>query len=85
MNEDADRLQAVEAQLAGMLRPIEPPRDLIRRLRDRLHVPGRSVIAGRLRDWQRLVFVLAGVISGGLVLLTVARALFHLVGRRNIG
>ncbi len=85
MNDDAERLEAFEARLAGMLRPIELPRDLVRRLRDRMHVPERSVIVGRLRDWQRLMFVLGGVITGGMVLLTVARALYHLVGRRQVG
>jgi hypothetical protein len=31
------------------------------------------------------MWVLGGAISGGLVVLTVARAIFHLVGRRNVG
>jgi hypothetical protein len=31
------------------------------------------------------MLVLGGVISGALVMLTVARALFHIVGRRDAG
>jgi len=85
MNRDAERLQALEDHLAGMLRPVAAPRGLVQRLRSRIHVPERSVIVDRLHDWQRLIWVLGGVISGGLVVLTVARAIFHLVGRRNIG
>ena len=85
MNRDAERLQALEAHLAGMLRPVAAPRGLVQRLRSRVRVPERGVILERLHDWPRLMLVLGGVISGGLVVLTVARAIFHLVGRRNIG
>ena len=85
MKRDAERLQALEVRLAGMLRPVAAPRGLVQRLRSRIHVPDRSVIVERLHDWQSLMLVLGGVISGGLVVLTVARAIFHLVGRRNIG
>jgi hypothetical protein len=67
-----------------MLRPVSPPRELIQRLRGRIRIPQRSEIVGRLRDWQTLMIVLGGVISGGLLVLTVARALFHIVGRRNV-
>lgn len=68
-----------------MLRPVSPSRELIQRLRSRIRIPQRSEIVVRLRDWQTLMIVLGGVISGALVVLTVARALFHLVGRRNVG
>jgi hypothetical protein len=80
-----ERLQAIEAHLAGTLRPVVPPRDLLQRLRNRIRIPQRSEIAVRLRDWQTLMLVLGGVLSGAMLILTVARALFHLVGRRNIG
>jgi hypothetical protein len=85
MKRDAEGLEALEARLAGMMRPVAAPRDLMRRLWSRIHIPERSVIVARLHDWQSLVLVLGGVISGGLVVLTVARAIFHLVGRRNVG
>ena len=85
MNKDAEGLEALEAQLAGMMRPVAAPQDLMRRLRRRVHIPDRGVIVGRLHDWPRLMWVLGGAISGGLVVLTVARAIFHLVGRRNVG
>lgn len=78
-------MQAIEAHLAGALRPVRPPQALLQRLRNRIHIPERSELAVRLRDWQTLLLVLGGVFSGALVILTVARALFHLVGRRNIG
>jgi len=85
MRTESDRMRALEAQLDGMLRPIAPPSELLLRLRGRLRFPERSVIISRIRDWQTLMLVLGGALSGGLVVLTLARALFHLVGRRHVG
>jgi len=82
---DDRQLDAIEARLAGMLRPVSPSRELVQRLRSRIRMPRRSELVVRLRDWQRLMLVLGGVISGALVMLTVARALFHIVGRRDAG
>lgn len=81
----AEPLDALEAHLAGTLKPVAPRRDFVRRLRGRIHIPQREEIAVRLRDWQTLLLVLGGVVSGTLIVLTVARALFHLWGRRNVG
>ena len=77
-----DQLTALEAQLAGTLRPVIPPIDMVQRLRDRVRFPQPEEIALRLRDWQRMFVVLGGVMSGMLVLITIARALYYLVGRR---
>ena len=77
-------LEELEAHLAGTLKPVAPPRRFIRGLRGRIHLPPREEIVLRLRDWNRWFFVLGGVMSGVLVILTVARALYHLLGRRNM-
>ena len=78
-------LSTMEAYLAGTLRPVAPRQDFVQRLRGRIHLPAREVLAIRLRDWQRWFWVFGGVISGTLVILTIARALFHLFGRKQIG
>ncbi|MFH1185960.1 MAG: hypothetical protein V1755_13115 [Chloroflexota bacterium] len=80
-----ERLDAIEKQLAGTLRPVAASRDLIQRLRERIRIPDRRELAERLRDWQTLLLVLGGVLSGAVMVLTVARALFHMVGRRAAG
>ena len=85
INHEPEELNAIEAHLAGALRRISAPQDFVKNLRGRIHFPQRSEIVVRLRDWQTLLMVFGGVLSGALVILTVARALFHLVGRRNIG
>jgi hypothetical protein len=79
------QLDALEAHLAGTLRPVAPPRDLAQRLRGRIHMPDRKEIARRVGDWQILLLVIGGVLSGALLLLTIGRALYHLFGRRDIG
>ena len=80
-----ERLDAIEAHLAGTLKPVAPRKDFVKHLRGRIHLPARGEIAFRLHDWRTLLLVFGGVFSGALIILTVARALYHLVGRRNIG
>ncbi|MGZ9234657.1 MAG: hypothetical protein ACXW4E_03960 [Anaerolineales bacterium] len=79
-----DQLYALEAHLAGTLRPVIPPIDVVQRLRERIRFPQSEQIALRLRDWQQMFFVFGGVMSGMLVLITIARALYYLVGRRHM-
>ena len=76
-----DQLSALEAHLAGTLKPVTPPMEIVQRLRNRIHFPERQVIVLRLRDWQRMLLVFGGVMSGMLVMITVARAFFYLVRR----
>ena len=77
-----EQVLALEAHLAGTLRPVTPPIDVVQRLREKIHFPQPDEIALRLRDWQRMFVILGGVMSGLLVIITVARALYYLVGRR---
>jgi len=76
--------QDIEAHLAGTLRPVRPSSELVQRLRDRLRFPDRHEIVLRLSDWKRMMLVFGGVMSGMLLIITVARAIFHLVGRRHM-
>lgn len=75
----------LEAHLAGTLRPVTLPKDFVHRLRDRIHLPEREVIVSRLHDWNRLFVVFGSVMSGMLIIITVARSLYYLFVRRNMG
>ena len=75
-------LEDLEAHLAGTLRPVRPSDELARRLRGRIHIPQRAQIVRRLNNWRSLYLTLGGVLSGMLILITVARSLYYLVGRR---
>jgi hypothetical protein len=76
-------MDALESHLAGTLRPVAPPKSVMQGLRGRIHLPQRSEIVWRVRDWRSLFLALSGALSGVLLIVTVARALFYLVGRRS--
>jgi hypothetical protein len=76
-------IQFLEAHLAGTLKPVAPPREIVQRLNRRIQLPSREKITASLSDWRRMFLVFGGVISGMLLIITVARALYYLTGRRG--
>lgn len=79
-SQDAE-LQSLETHLSRTLKRVPPPNGLVERLRGRVQMPTRSQITLRLTDWRKLFVVFGGVMSGMLVLVTLARAFYYLVGR----
>jgi hypothetical protein len=79
-----DQLNALEAHLAGTLRRVTPPMEVAARLRERVRFPQPGMIVLRIRDWRTMFLVLGGVMSGMVALLTLARALYYFVGRKQI-
>ena len=73
----------LEAHLAGTLRPVTPPGDYVQRLRSRVHMPNPRRIAERIASWRSLFIAIGGTLSIILLMVTVARALFHLVARKS--
>ncbi len=80
---DDQQLDEIEGRLAGTLRRVTPPPDFVTQLRSHIHMPQREAIAIRLYEWERLMFVVGGVLSGAVAILTLARAMYHLFGRRS--
>jgi len=83
MTESESELTELEAHLAGTLKPLAPSTNVTQRLRRRIHMPQRSEIVMRFNQWRSLFLALGGALSGILLFITVARALFHLQGRRS--
>jgi hypothetical protein len=79
-----EQLYALEAHLAGTLKRVTPPMEVVARLRERIHFPQSGEIVSRFRDWRRMLFVLGGVMSGLVALITIGRALYYLVGRKQV-
>ena len=80
---DPSQIDAIEGRLAGTLRPVEPPGAFVQRLRGHIHLPERTQIVLRLREWQRLGLAVGAVLSGTVVVLTFARAIYQLLWRRS--
>ena len=76
-NEPDTQLVELEAHLAGTLRPVTPPTDVVQRLRERIRFPQPQELRSRIGDWNRLFLIYGGVMSGMLVMITVARAWFY--------
>ncbi len=76
-------IQLLEAHLSGALKPLPAPKEVIQRLRGRIQMPTRSEIKLRLTDWRRMFLVFGGVMSGMLVIITLARSFYYLVGRKG--
>jgi hypothetical protein len=74
-------MDALERTLRGTLRPVVPTPGMVQRLRGRIRFPDPGKMAEGLSDWRMLFVVLGSVLSGALLLITVARALFHFTGR----
>ena len=85
MVSDKDKiLLNIEERLAGTLKPIRPSSDVVQRLRERIRFPAAEEVAWRLREWQRMFLVFGGVMSGMLVILTIARAFYFFVRSRHM-
>jgi hypothetical protein len=76
-NESDTQLVELEAHLAGTLKHVTPPTDLVQRLRQRIRFPEPRELRSRFGDWNRLFLIYGGVMSGMLVIITIARALFY--------
>lgn len=81
--QDTD-LQSLETHLSRTLKRVSPPSGLVERLRGRVQMPTRSEITLRLTDWRKLFVVFGGVMSGMLLLVTLARAFYYFAGRREM-
>lgn len=78
-----EELEVLESHLAVTLQPVAPSRELTQRLKARIQMPARDEIFNRINDWRKWFFIFGGVLSGMMLLVTVARALYYLVGRRS--
>ena len=78
-----ETLTDLETHLAGTLKRVAPPRGFSQRLRERVRMPESRLIAERIASWRFFFVAVGGAMSGMLIVLTVARALFHIFGRRQ--
>lgn len=80
---DPSQIDAIEGRLAGTLKRVQPPSDFVQRLRGHIHLPERTQIVIRLREWQRLGLAVGAVLSGAVFVLTLGRLMYQLFWRRS--
>lgn len=78
-----EKLSAVENYLAGALKSVSPPSDVIQRLQNRIGSLEPHYFAKRMTNWELVLIITGSVMSVAMVILTVARALFYFFGRRG--
>ena len=78
-----ETLTDLETHLAGTLKRVAPPRGFSQRLRERVRLSEPRRIAEHIASWRFFFVAVGGTMSGMLIVLTVARALFHIFGRRQ--
>jgi hypothetical protein len=76
-------IQVLEAHLAGTLKPVAPPKEIVQRVNMRIQMPNRERVTVQLPDWSRTFLVFGGVISGMLLIITITRVFYYLAGRRG--
>ena len=74
--------QLVEKNLMQAFQPVRPSREFVQRLRQRIVVPQPQLIVENLeRSRRSAVLAIGGVLSASLLILTVARVVYYLLGR----
>lgn len=84
-NNSNEGLDALETHLAGTLKRVTPRQDYVQGLRGRIHLPPREELVRRVRSWPSWFLAVGGTVSGMLAVITLARAMYHLFGRKHLG
>lgn len=76
-------VEALESTLSQTYQPVKPDNGLVSTIRRRITLAPPSVVAERISNPNRLLMIVGGVVSGMILLLTLARVLYYLVGSRE--
>nr|BAL54365.1 hypothetical protein HGMM_F14G08C15 [uncultured Chloroflexota bacterium] len=75
-------LDDLEARLHRVLRPIPAPMERLERVRQRIRYSPPFVATHRLFEWEFWFIVIGSLVTLSILLLTLARALFYLLGKK---
>lgn len=81
MQRAADSFGPMEAQLQDLLRPVQPSQKFVQTVRQHIRFSPRVRLADKPPEVRRFLFILGGVLSVSLLLITGVRAIFYLVDR----
>ncbi len=72
----------LERQLKWALRPIPLPAEELERVRQRIRYTPSVRVARRMLEWEFWFIMVGGVVTAFILILTLARALFYLFGKK---
>jgi hypothetical protein len=79
VNSSKDHFEALETRLNGLLKPVSPRPEFVTDLRHRIQITGHPAWVSRFNNMQFFLILIAGVISGVLVVTMLARFLVNLL------
>lgn len=71
----------LENSLSSALVSIQPPNDVMQRLRERIGKLETNRIAKRISNWELSIIIIGSVMSAAMVIFTIARTIFYFFGR----
>jgi hypothetical protein len=77
------KIASVEKQLSGIMRPVAPRKEFIRGLGRRIQAGGRAAFVDHVANWRIIALLIAGMVSVGVFLAMVIRALASLGGKKR--
>lgn len=78
-----EQVNTLEKTLSGTLKSVQPPADVMQRLKKRIGSLEPHHIAKRLTNWEVWIISVGSVMSVAMVILTIARAIYYFFGRRK--
>ncbi len=76
-------VESLESRLSDTFQPVKPANGLVSTIRRRITLAPPSVVAERVSNPNHLLMIIGGVVSGMILLVTLARVLYYLVGSRE--
>jgi hypothetical protein len=84
MTHQTNDFNPFEARLEAAFRPVRPSNKYVQAMRQRINSRTKVKVVDRMDDPPALLFILGGVLSVSLLIITTARAIFYLANRSRI-
>jgi hypothetical protein len=81
--ENQNNLAPLEQKLASTLKPVKPSPTFIQTTRRKFNFASPNIVAQRLADSNYLIILLASCIGAALLIVSVTRFFFFLLGRNK--
>lgn len=76
-----EHVKNIESRLTQTFRRVTPSSTFVNTVRGRIHNGSQQMVMQKQSPRHHLLLALGGVLSASLLILTLARVLFYLVGR----